>query len=323
MDVVTVGWLTIDDIVLADHVCHPGVLGGGALYSAVGARLWTPRVGIQAVIGRAHSDTVRDGIRARGIDTDGIAAIEANGLLLWLLHESEAAKQQVPKLASSTPDEIDRECPALNASYKSARAFHVAPQSPAGSLDNVRQLTQLAGKPIVTLDLLSDEFIDRVQYQDLSFLNAITAFLPSEAEVARIWHPADLPSWLRAQAMAHRCHMGVKLGERGAVVCDAMTNALYRIPAYPARVIDTTGAGDGFCGGFIAGLVAGKSVTECAAMATVSASYVVEACGALATALPDDKDREERLQAVMSRVEVLHFGSPNGGSPRLALGEEL
>lgn len=298
MDIVTVGWLTLDDIVLTDHSCRPDVLGGGALYSAVGAQIWASQVGIHSVTGRPVIDAVRDAIGRRGLDTEGITAIEGNGLQLWLLHESAAAKQQVPKLTSSTAEQMDTGRGPLPSAYEAARAFHIAPQSPAGSLDNARRLPRLPGNPVVTLDLLSDAFIDRSLYVDLGFLDRITAFLPSEAEIARIWNPPDLRAWLRAQATAHGCHMGAKLGEQGSIVCDAQTGEVFHVPAFPARVVDTTGAGDAFCGGVVAGLMAGRPVPECAAMGTVSASYVVEACGALETVRPPPEERDARLQMV-------------------------
>jgi ribokinase len=70
-------------------------------------------------------------------------------------------------------------------------------------------------------------------------------------------------------------------------------------------VVDTTGAGDAYCGGFLAGLVAGRPVAECAAMGTVSASYVIEACGALATARVEAADRDGRLERIVERVECV------------------
>lgn len=192
LDVVTVGWLTIDDIVLTDHRCRPGVLGG-ALYSAVGAQLWAERVGIHSVAGRRSIDAIRDRIRRRGLDVDGISAIEGHGLLVWLLHESRTAKQQVPKLASSSAEEMDEGRGALPRAYEGARGFHIAPQGPAGSLAAAARLGALPGNPVVTLDILSDAFIDRRRYVDLGFLDTVTAFLPSELEVARIWEPTCPP----------------------------------------------------------------------------------------------------------------------------------
>jgi sugar/nucleoside kinase (ribokinase family) len=305
MDVVTIGWITMDDIVLTDHSCRPNVLGGGALYSAVGAQIWTANVGIHSVTGRPFLERVRDAIEQRGLDKHGIGAVAGNGLQLWLLHESATDKQQVPKLTSSRAEEMDRARGSLPAAYANTRGFHIAPQTPAGSIDNARCLAALPNNPIVTLDLLSDEFIDRRLYADLAFLDHVTAFLPSEAEVERIWDPTDLDSWLRQQASAHICHIGVKLGEQGSVVCDAQTGQLTRVPAFPARVVDTTGAGDAYCGGFLAGLVAGRPLVECAAMGTVSASYIVEACGALETERPDSAERNARLETVLKGVSII------------------
>ena len=54
--------------------------------------------------------------------------------------------------------------------YTTARGFHIAPQSPAGSIENAARLHALPGRPIITLDLLSDAFIDRRLYADLKFL---------------------------------------------------------------------------------------------------------------------------------------------------------
>ena len=305
MDAVTVGWLTLDDIVLADGEYRPNVLGGGALYSAVGAQIWDAQVGIHSVTGRRVLDGVRRAIAARGLDTAGIGAIAGNGLQLWLLHESATEKQQLPKLSSSPPAEMDRGRGPLPAAYASARGVHIAPQTPAGSIESVRRWSALPSAPVVTLDILADEFIDRRQYADLSFLQKVTAFLPSEIEVVRIWDPPDLHAWIRATALAHGCHVGVKRGEHGCIVCDGRTGVLSHVPPFPARVCDTTGAGDGYCGGVLAGLVGGRPLIECVAMGTVSASYVVEACGALDTQRPPAADRDSRLQTVLNGVSTI------------------
>lgn len=305
-EIVTVGWLTMDDIVLADHSCRPGVLGGGALYSAVGAQIWGPRVGIHSVAGRATADVVREAMSRRDLDVEGIGVIDGNGLQLWLLHESATDKQQIPKLGASKAEEMDEARGPLPSAYCGAHGFHIAPQTPAGSLETVRRLRRLpGGNPVVTLDVLSDEFIDRRLYQDLGFLDGVTAFLPSETEVTRIWDPQDLHQWMREQAAAHGCHIGVKLGGQGSLICDSGADTLHHIPPAPARVVDTTGAGDAYCGGFLAGLIAGRSIPDCAAMGTVSASYVIEACGALETRRPGLGECHRRLEGVRSRIRLI------------------
>lgn len=307
IEITTIGWLTIDDIVLTNGTCKLGSRGGGALYSAVGAHMWNPKVGIHSVAGRPYYEETLSQIEARGIDATSIVRSEGNGLELWLLHESEIHKQQVPKLSSSNALGLDTERGPVRGPNAEAKGFHLAPQGPESGVANARQIAAFPQKPIVTMDILADGFVNASLYRDLDFLEHLTAFLPSEMEIARIWRPNSIEGWLKENAVRHRCHMVAKLGERGALVCEAATGVLTHVPAFPATVIDTTGAGDGFCGGFVAGLVAGESPVTAAAMGTVSASYVVENYGALETCIPTDDQRKARLAHVRAGTRAISY----------------
>lgn len=307
IDITTIGWLTIDDVVLANGTCKFGSRGGGALYSAVGAHMWNPRVGIHSVAGRPYYEETLSQIQARGIDATSIGRSEGNGLELWLLHESEVHKQQIPKLSSSNALGLDTERGPVKGPHAEAKGFHIAPQGPESSVANARQIASFPQKPVVTMDILADGFINASVYREMHFLEHLTAFLPSEAEIVRIWRPGSIESWLKENATRYRCHMVAKLGERGALVCEASTGVLTHIPAFPANVVDTTGAGDSFCGGFIAGLVAGESPIIAATMGTVSASYVVETYGALETVSPTDDERRTRLGQVRAGIRAISY----------------
>ena len=82
------------------------------------------------------------------------------------------------------------------------------------------------------------------------------------------------------------------LGERGAVVmtADGQTN----IPAFPAKVVDTTGAGDCFVGALAARLAAGATPVEAARYASAAAACAVETLGA-APSMPTAKEVAARL----------------------------
>lgn len=53
----------------------------------------------------------------------------------------------------------------------------------------------------------------------------------------------------------------------------------HAIPVVPARVVDTTGAGDAYTAGFLAGLWRGCAMPTCGRLGAVMASFVVEAVG--------------------------------------------
>jgi 2-dehydro-3-deoxygluconokinase len=74
--------------------------------------------------------------------------------------------------------------------------------------------------------------------------------------------------------------VALKLGAEGVVVADK--NHRYRIPPYPCRAVDATGAGDIFGGAFIARLVAGDDIETAGHYAAAAAALSTEGYGAVA-----------------------------------------
>ena len=83
--------------------------------------------------------------------------------------------------------------------------------------------------------------------------------------------------------------VAVKLGSDGGYVTDGRER--HFIEPFKVKVIDTTGAGDAFCAGFLYGLVNDKSLFECCRLGNFVASRCVMKMGARA-GLPFAKDLE-------------------------------
>jgi len=81
--------------------------------------------------------------------------------------------------------------------------------------------------------------------------------------------------------------VAVKLGGDGCYVTDGRERHL--IKAFKVKVVDTTGAGDAFCAGFLYGLINDKSLFECGRLGNFVASRCVMKIGAR-TGLPFAKD---------------------------------
>lgn len=73
----------------------------------------------------------------------------------------------------------------------------------------------------------------------------------------------------------------ITLGEKGSVYFDE--NARIEQDIFPTTVVDTTGAGDTFCGYFLAGLTKGLLVKDCLELASAAASLSVSKSGAAAS----------------------------------------
>ena len=83
--------------------------------------------------------------------------------------------------------------------------------------------------------------------------------------------------------------LAVKLGSEGCYITDGREQ--YLIEPFKVEVVDTTGAGDAFCAGFLYGLVNNKSLFDCGKLGNFVASRCVMKMGAR-TGLPFAKDLE-------------------------------
>ncbi len=83
--------------------------------------------------------------------------------------------------------------------------------------------------------------------------------------------------------------VAVKLGSSGCYVTDGRERHL--IDAFKVGVVDTTGAGDAFCAGFLYGLIKDKDLYECGRLGNFVASRAILKLGARA-GLPYLKDLE-------------------------------
>ena len=72
----------------------------------------------------------------------------------------------------------------------------------------------------------------------------------------------------------------LKLGASGALL--ATPDSRQRIPPFPCTPIDGTGAGDTFCGSFLARLIAGDAPEPAARYAAAAAALKTQGYGAVA-----------------------------------------
>ena len=81
--------------------------------------------------------------------------------------------------------------------------------------------------------------------------------------------------------------VAVKLGKKGCYVTDGKESHL--IEPYKVEAVDTTGAGDAFCAGFLYGLIKGRDLYECSRLGNFVASCCISKMGAR-TGLPKLED---------------------------------
>ncbi len=113
----------------------------------------------------------------------------------------------------------------------------------------------------------------------LELLGGTDLFFPNSAEARAITGVDDID--VAAEALAERGSIvAVKFGQGGGLAMSG--NEVVRSEAIPADVVDTTGAGDSFDAGFIAGRLADWPLERCLAFAVACGSLSTRAAGGTA-----------------------------------------
>jgi ribokinase len=115
-----------------------------------------------------------------------------------------------------------------------------------------------------------------------SIIRRTHVFFPNEEELRLLTgEEYDVGSEILVNMGAHI--IAVKMGSRGCYITDGKESHL--IDPYEVNVVDTTGAGDAFCTGFLYGLLKGRSLQYCGKMGNYIASRCITRLGAR-TGLP-------------------------------------
>jgi len=310
------------------------VPGGNSLYAAVGVAIWEPDPP-PAILARVGEDYPRlwlDEFVRRGFDVRGVRilpqAVDVRHFAAYTHRSTPSGDDPVAHFArlglpfprallgySDSRHTLDSRTQLQITSirqsdipedYLDARAAHLCP------IDYLTHMLlpsvfRQAGMSTITLDP-SPGYMNPTFWDDIpSLLNGLTAFLPSEEEVCALFKGRSQDLWEMAEALAAcGCEaVVIKRGEGGQYLYDSSRGARWEVPAYPARLIHPVGAGDAFCGGFLAGYLRTYDFLQATLYGNIAASLVVEGIGPFYAldALP--ALAQARLEALQHRVRKI------------------
>jgi sugar/nucleoside kinase (ribokinase family) len=293
---------------LLPPVGHPllDVPGGDLLYAAGGLRVWESSIGLLGRVGEDYPLQWRRDIEARGFDIHGLRVLPGSLDLRSFRAYSDTfeqtrnnpvshfARRQLtfpkallgyqPPDTNVNPRHIHPHAPTLvdiPADYQSASAVHLCPMD-FTSQGQLLSAFKAGLATTVTLDPEPAYMIPDFLRDLRELLNGLTAFLPSQEELQALFWGRTNDFWEMAEALGnYGCELVViKRGAHGQWLYDAMGKHRWEIPAYASRMADPTGAGDAFCGGFLAGYRESYDPLEGVLHGNVSASLKVEGSGA-------------------------------------------
>lgn len=299
------GGFTLDDTVLLDNTVMRAAPGGNILYGAIGARIWHDNVGLLGMIGEDYPEEHLNKLRENGFDLDGLQRVKHPCLKVWALHEGHNERQLIYKLDSGKNQEMDPNPENIDTSYsKRVTALHVAAIPYLSQKQIINKFIEYS--PYISLDTINIVGqIDPRCLAEPNKLDGINAFLPSEDEVNKIWEGKDHIQVLKTVCQENAIDMVIKLGNKGCIVFDHHKNAIHSIPVFDVPVIDTTGAGDSFCGGFIAGMDLTADVLTAAMMGTISSSFLIQNFGAMHALNTNKTMAYERLAILKNHIHTI------------------
>jgi len=320
MDYICCGGLRIDYLITPDRQAHVREMGGNALYAAVGARVWSDHVGLLARVGENYPTGWLDALKQHGLDVSGIRVVPGwqDMRTFYAYTDPHTRTDTDPathfaRIGLPLPDDLrdyvhstpgqdnpdEYEPLAVRpgdwpSAYDGARALHLSPIS-IRTHTHLPARARLAGVTQITADPGERYMVPRLRSHIEALLQDLDAFLPSEMEVhSLLAEGVDL--WDAAVEFARQGpRVVIKMGDRGARVYERDSNRRTHVPPYPAHVVDVTGAGDSFCGGFMVGLATTGDPIRAAMYGTVSASFAIEGYGALYALSADSTEARRRL----------------------------
>ncbi len=295
-----VGHTFIDDIVFPTGKTFMAVLGGGGVHAAAGMLVWDEHPGIIAAVGHDMPANAQRQLRA-AFDTQGIAWVDVPQLRGWQLFEEDGRRTEVLRMVP-----------------QGLFADHPVPEMfPAAYADTVRGMTILNGGAGLLKwrerfpDMLllwepgqtymrpenREEFRRTLPYADI--------VSPNLAEARAVYGLEHAPDLVRQMLRDGARVVALRMGDAGSLAGEEGRDALLHVPPVPvSRIMDQTGAGNAYCGGFLVGWQRSADIQTASCYGAVSASFALEHIGPLKIDEHTPTQRDKRYKWLQTRIEA-------------------
>ena len=282
---VTAGNISLDDTINPDGGIDAAA-GGDALYSAIGAAVWRYPVAILSRTGSDYPSAFVQDMVGLGIGIDMLRTVPGP-TIHYRIRNTSSGERVYEHL---TPARLEHELSPQGADLEGVRRaawVHVAAM-PIDIQEAVISRCRAEGVPY-SLDP-HEEYVAGHE-ERLADLIRGSIFMPSQVELELLFPDlADRRPETMTRAAADRLlalgarAVALKLGADGSLVADASRRTA--VPSVRTTVVDSTGAGDAYCGGFLAGYLRTGSLLLGGVCGTVSAAQVITGFGALHSERP-------------------------------------
>jgi sugar/nucleoside kinase (ribokinase family) len=270
MDLVVVGSVAYDSLETPSGK-RDRILGGSASYFSIASSFFT-RLGLVAVIGEDFDEQYLRLLEKFSIDLSGLE--KKPGKTFHWKGKYEDLNQAITLQTDLNVFESFK--PNLPEKYRKAKTLFLANIDPELQMDVVKQVENPRFVACDTMNfwinVKRDELLRTLKSVDLLFINDAEA-----SQLSDIQNIFTAGRWILDNGPKA---VVIKRGEYGSVIMQG--KKIFIFPAFPLEeVVDPTGAGDSFAGGFMGYLHATgdysfENMKTALAMGTVMASFTVQ-----------------------------------------------
>jgi sugar/nucleoside kinase (ribokinase family) len=228
-------------------------LGGAAVYSSVAASFFSP-VKLVGVVGEDFPEEHVGFLAARGIDLAGLQRVPGKtfrwaGYYEYDLNQAHTTDTQLNVFGDFSP--------TLPASYRSAKYVFLANIDPELQLQVLDQID----RPTLAVCDTMNFWIESKKSALLEVLKRVDIAFMNDAEARELCGTSSVIKAARQiRELGPRCVV-IKKGEHGAMLFT--DHSFFSAPSYPLdEVVDPTGAGDCFAGGFMGYIASTDDVSD-------------------------------------------------------------
>lgn len=275
---ISISSVIIDDIVLPDGTTHMACLGGGGTHAAMGMRVWSKSVGLVANIGDDFPPEIMERLE-NAFDVRGLIKLDMITVRAWQLFEADGRRTEILRSEQNNLDQLKPHIKDFPNVYQSLEGVHL--HTEAADVPLWVSFLRQFGNPFIFWEPWQRDSIPENREKLIDILPHVDCVSPN-LEEARLLMGLENTKDLLEKYIEYGAKMVViREGTEGSTYTDADGNFI-KVPTVKVdQIVDQTGAGNAYCGGFIAGYSISESIEDTLCRAAVSASFALEQFGAL------------------------------------------
>lgn len=303
MDVLVVGSVAYDSVKTRAG-SRDDVLGGSATFFGLSSNRFAP-TSLVAVVGDDFREEDRALLESQGVNLTGLEHMAGKTFRWGGEYHADMVGRDTLFTELNVFEAFE---PKLTEEQRSASVLFLANIHPALQCS---VLDQVKCPHFVAVDTMNF-WIDSAKPELLKVIERVDALLLNDEEAAQLTGEPNVSAAAKALMELGPSLVVIKRGEHGALVFHE--DDRFYVPGFPLeQVIDPTGAGDTFAGGFIGHLARTEdfqpaNVRRAAVVGSLMASYCVEGFSVERLATVNEEDISRRYEAFLdlTQFDAIH-----------------